>query len=453
MAKKNQAKKALISSLLALFICFTMLIGTTFAWFTDTAATGRNTIKSGNLDVVLEYKTDWDDAWVEVDENTKLFKEGALYEPGYTEVVFLRVSNAGSLALKYKLGVNVVKETTSTNVEGKEFKLSDYLQIGAYTQDEYSSGANYADILMPTMFDTREKALSSVTLTGFDKLDTLFSAAGEKVLLPGEDTAQVATLVLTMPKTVGNEANHKNDVDAPTIDLGITLQATQHTHEEDSFGPEYDENASLPNVKYYTHADVTLNADNAFVVPDEEIAQINLGSEEIAADYVEVHGEMTANNGTINAGSPSDYAVIAYGKATLNNVDIKSKGGGVAVANGAKVVFNSGSVHVDTDSTSGRYCFYIEGAGSELTINDGEFSWDKNDNQKRAYIYAGADTTVYVKGGTFGPASKRSGYTAGILGSGTVIITGGTFGFDPSNWVADGYEAVKNGSTWTVQAK
>ena len=56
-------------------------------------------------------------------------------------------------------------------------------------------------------------------------------------------------------------------------------------------------------------------------------------------------------------------------------------------------------------------------------------------------------------GGTFGKASTRSGYTAGILGDGTVIIKGGTFGFDPTKWVADGYEAVKTGDVWVVSAK
>ena len=86
-------------------------------------------------------------------------------------------------------------------------------------------------------------------------------------------------------------------------------------------------------------------------------------------------------------------------------------------------------------------------------IISGNFDFNKTQNQKRAYIYAGEGTTVYVKGGTFGKASTRSGYTAGILGDGKVIITGGTFGFNPTKWVASGYKAVKDGSTWTVVAE
>jgi len=55
--KKNATKSALLMSVMSLMLCFTMLLGTTFAWFTDNAASTNNVIKAGNLDVVLEYKT------------------------------------------------------------------------------------------------------------------------------------------------------------------------------------------------------------------------------------------------------------------------------------------------------------------------------------------------------------------------------------------------------------
>lgn len=86
-----------------------------------------------------------------------------------------------------------------------------------------------------------------------------------------------------------------------------------------------------------------------------------------------------------------------------------------------------------------------------LIINDGVFSFEKNQGMKRAYIYAEVGATVIVNGGNFGKPSTRPGYT-GIMGLGTVIVKGGTFGFDPSAWVAEGYTAVKDGSTWTVVA-
>ncbi|MBQ9099030.1 MAG: hypothetical protein IJY50_06340, partial [Clostridia bacterium] len=159
MTKTKSTKKALIFSVLSLVLCLTMLVGTTFAWFTDSVTSGRNVIVAGNLDVVLEYKTNWDDEWTVVTEDTVLFNDEALWEPGYTEVVFLRVSNAGTLALKYNLSVDVYNEKPSTNVLGNEFYLSDYIKTGAYTMSEYNGEWNYADILMPVMFGTREATL------------------------------------------------------------------------------------------------------------------------------------------------------------------------------------------------------------------------------------------------------------------------------------------------------
>ncbi len=176
---------------------------------------------------------------------------------------------------------------------------------------------------------------------------------------------------------------------------------------------------------------------------------------ELDGTYIENNGNATFTDMVIKAGTPTDYANINInGSETVyNNVEIISGGGGIGVDEGSKVVFNSGSIAVNSASTSGRYNIYAVGDGTEVVINDGEFSFSKTLNQKRAYIYAGAGATVYVKGGTFGAASTRSGYTEGILGDGDVIITGGTFGFNPSKWVADGYEAVQSGKTWTVSAK
>ena len=56
MNESTKTKKALRGSLFALFLCIVLLIGTTFAWFTDTASTGVNKIQSGRLDVELQYK-------------------------------------------------------------------------------------------------------------------------------------------------------------------------------------------------------------------------------------------------------------------------------------------------------------------------------------------------------------------------------------------------------------
>ena len=84
MSKTKSTKSALLMSFTSLLLCFAMLIGSTFAWFTDSATVSVNTIKSGNLDVKLEYLNG--DTWTEVSNETKLFKENALWEPGHTEI-------------------------------------------------------------------------------------------------------------------------------------------------------------------------------------------------------------------------------------------------------------------------------------------------------------------------------------------------------------------------------
>ena len=127
MTKKYSVKKALVASLLSLALCFSMLVGTTFAWFTDSVTSANNIIKSGNLDVELEY---WDgDSWEDVSGKSDILTN-ELWEPGVTEIAYLRVANAGSLALKYMLGVNVVEETSGVNAAGEKFLLSDYIQFG-----------------------------------------------------------------------------------------------------------------------------------------------------------------------------------------------------------------------------------------------------------------------------------------------------------------------------------
>ena len=130
MNNKRATKRALLTSVMALVMCVVMLVGTTFAWFTDTASTGVNKIQAGNLDIKVEYRTSFEGDWKTLDDATDLFgAAGTLFEPGHTRVVELKITNAGNLALKYKIGMNVVSETAGTNKDGKTYKLSNYLKV------------------------------------------------------------------------------------------------------------------------------------------------------------------------------------------------------------------------------------------------------------------------------------------------------------------------------------
>ena len=231
--KRKSTFKALLASLLSLVVCIAMLVGTTFAWFTDSVSSANNIIASGNLDVELEY---YDGAnWTAVNTNTNVF-ESTLWEPGHTEVVYLKVSNLGTLALKYKLGINIASETGSVNVNDEAFKLSDYIQVGIIKGLDENN-----------RFATREAALAAqfeqdkLIKEGYVTESQLYPA--NNIPAAGGNTAEYVAMVVYMPETVGNVANYKKGADVPEIRLGLNLQATQVNYESDSFDSTYDINA------------------------------------------------------------------------------------------------------------------------------------------------------------------------------------------------------------------
>ena len=290
----------------------------------------------------------------------------------------------------------------------------------------------------------------AVQADGFDTAWEAFDAA-----FPATEESVVEWLSTMEIGTPGD----KNDTNNPPV-FKITVYTEDELNGALGSYNEITLGDSITTETYYNidenvAADIMLNSNtmNGTIMNNGDVT-ISGGNIENDAVGIENYGEATLTDVVMNAGSTADYAAIlgAGSETTFDNVDIDSAGGGIGAVDGAQVTFNGGSVAVNTASTSGRYNFYVVGEGTVVTIEDGTFSFSKTLNQKRAYIYAGSGATVYVKGGTFGPASARSGYTAGILGDGDIIITGGTFGFDPSAWMADGYQAVKDGTTWTVSA-
>ena len=263
MINKKSTKSALLTSSISLLLCFTMLLGTTFAWFTDTVTSANNIIKSGNLDIEFDY---WDgDEWKTVKDASDILTN-KLWEPGVTEVAYLRLTNKGSLALKYQLGVNIVSETSGKNVAGDEFKLSDYIYFDVV---EGVNGETNA-------YANREAAMAVATET------TKISKGYTKVSdMKANSDPQYLAMVVYMPETVGNEANH-NGYDVPEINLGINVVATQLASEEDSFGNEYDENAKYPLVKGQKIKSGIYDENPALY--DETLAEPN--SEYIAIDFV-----------------------------------------------------------------------------------------------------------------------------------------------------------------------
>lgn len=227
--KVGGTKRALLTSVLALVLSLAMLAGSTFAWFTDTASTGVNRIVSGNLDVGLQYwgvGEDGKKTWLTAENSEDLFDKNALWEPGYTQIVYLKVKNNGNLALTYAMQITPVHETVGVNVDGEEFKLSDYIKFGWMKFTVDGDGT-------PVALD-REAAQTGVG-DGAQLGKTLHRQAAEPMEAGAEE---LVALVAWMPEDVGNEANYSTV--QPTIELSLKVLATQAAVESDSFDETYD---------------------------------------------------------------------------------------------------------------------------------------------------------------------------------------------------------------------
>ena len=237
MTSSKSTKRALLTSVLALLMCVTMLIGATFAWFTDTASTGVNKIQAGNLDIEVEYTLDGEE-WAKLDEAANLFGDG-LFEPGYTRVVAFRISNKGNLALKYNMSMNLVSETKGINKAGKEFALSDYLKVKTSPIQEDNQ---YGNIMVGIAFDRdASKAIGWNPETNFKDTKVM---TNDYILSAGQQVYFI--MQVYMPESVGNEANAISTEKTPSIDFGINFVATQATVESDSYDNKYDKDATYP---------------------------------------------------------------------------------------------------------------------------------------------------------------------------------------------------------------
>ena len=119
MTNRKSTKRALLGSVMAMVLCLAMLVGATFAWFTDTASTGVNKIQAGKLDVALEMKEG--DSWVSAEGKTLNWVKAAageqvLWEPGCTyELPPFQIVNKGNLALKYKVAITGINGSAKLN--------------------------------------------------------------------------------------------------------------------------------------------------------------------------------------------------------------------------------------------------------------------------------------------------------------------------------------------------
>ena len=325
MNNKRATKRALLTSVMALVICVAMLVGTTFAWFTDTASTGVNKIVSGNLKVDIIGENS--DSHVE-----KLnFKKAAttdaeagaeiLWEPGcrYLTEGF-RIANKGNLALKWKAQVN--KGTTVAN-EGN-FDLLDVIDFYLVTK----------------------AANGTETETALDE----FTGNLKKT-----ETSDVYYIKGVMQTTAGN------DYQGLTLDgISITVIATQDTVENDSFDNQYDKDAPLDFEPVAT--------------VDELKAAAAAGKNVLLTQDVTLTDALTFNNAvtidlngkTLATGLNSNgYSLVTKGDATIVNGTYK----GTGTARGIGAYGNLKMSHVTVD-VAGQVGVACSTSDSQYTIED-----------------------------------------------------------------------------------
>lgn len=212
--KRKYTKIALALSICIMIMWALLGTGTSLAWFTDTTPTQKNIFNIGELDLVVSKRLDNGDYDV-IDSEEAVFDENALYEPGYVQVVYLKVENKGDIPFDYKTAVTVTDFTPAYNVFGTAFNLQDYLKFGVVTADTYE------ELVQKVKDREAAKANAEEELKEYVSLNTYYTEVNS-LEVDGED---FVAIIVRMPEEVNNVANHSGT--PPKVELGITVTASQ----------------------------------------------------------------------------------------------------------------------------------------------------------------------------------------------------------------------------------
>ena len=480
MTSSKSTKRALISSTLAVLMCVAMLIGTTFAWFTDTASTGVNKIQAGNLNIELQMK-DNDGNWVNAEGKIlpflvegKIPAEGTqiLWEPGCTYYVpEVRVLNKGKLAVKFEYIPKAL---------GVTGKLAEVLEL-----------------VLPENDMNPEP----------------------EILKPG-DYSPAWSFGYHMLESAGNEYQN-----ATATGICVTVVATQATYEKDSIDDQYDKDAEYP-ISVTTGDELQAIVSNAtapvnivltnsittnnFVIPADKDVTLDLngrtvtnaGSHTIlnkghltltdssadkSGQIISLKGNTAAlrngdnavcvvEGGTISrdgANGNTWHVVENFGKMTFNGGKVVLKNGnGFAITNGwnyfdpgastTHAVMEINALELDTDSSGIKNCRYGDLTVNDVTVTSTGYWALSNDYLGTAVINGGTLTSnsfkavsngaaMTVNGGTF---DGTEGFFVQSYATFTVL-NGGTFAnmkVDAlSSYVGTGHTAQQSGASVIIK--
>ena len=486
MTNSKSTKRALVSSALAILMCVAMLIGTTFAWFTDTASTGVNKIQAGNLDIELQMK-DNDGKWVNAEGKIlpflvegKIPADGTqiLWEPGCTYYVpEVRVLNKGNLAVKFE-----------------------------YIPEALGVTGKLAEVLEPVF----------KTPTDTDGTDINIEP---EVLKPGE-ASPAWSFGYHMLKTAGNEYQN-----ATATGMCLTVVATQATYEKDSIDDQYDKDAEYPisvttgdelqaivsnatapvnivltnsittnNFVIPADKDVTLDLNGRTVTNAESHTILNKGHLTLTDSSADKSGQIISLKGNTAALRNGDNAVCVveggtisrdgangntwhvvenFGKMTFNGGKVVLKNGnGFAITNGwnyfdpgastTHAVMEINALELDTDSSGIKNCRYGDLTVNDVTVTSTGYWALSNDYLGTAVINGGTLTSNSFKAVSNGAAMTVNGGTFdGTEGlflqsyATSTVLNGGTFAnmnVDAlSSYVGTGHTAQQSGTSVIIK--
>ena len=486
MTNSKSTKRALVSSALAILMCVAMLIGTTFAWFTDTASTGVNKIQAGNLDIELQMK-DKDGNWVNAEGKTlpflvegKIPADGTqiLWEPGCTYYVpEVRVLNKGNLAVKFEY----IPEAL-----GVTGKLAEVLEL-----------------VFKTPVDANGEEVN----------------IEPEILKPGEASPEWS-FGYHMLESAGNEYQN-----ATATGICVTVVATQATYEKDSIDDQYDKDAEYPILvttgdelqAIVSNATAPVNivltnsiTTNNFVIPEDKDVTLDLngrtvtnaGSHTIlnkghltltdssadkSGQIISLKGNTAAlrngdnavcvvEGGTISrdgANGNTWHVVENFGKMTFNGGKVVLKNGnGFAITNGwnyfdpgastTHAVMEINALELDTDSSGIKNCRYGDLTVNDVTVTSTGYWALSNDYLGTVVINGGTLTSNSFKAVSNGAAMTVNGGTFdGTQGffvqsyATSTVLNGGTFAnmnVDAlSSYVGTGHTAQQSGTSVIIK--
>lgn len=213
----KRLKKVALSVSLLLVVAWCVLgTGASLAWFTDTDEEVKNIFHFAEFDLEVSHRLE-DGTWEKVEQGTKLFDDEALYEPGYVQVVYLRIENKGEVPFDWKTAVTVTDYTEPTNIFGQKFHLQDYLKFGLATAETEEK--------LFELVATRDLAeeVANMPLNHYYENDYTTDASE----LGAQEMTYLA-LIVRMPENVTNIANYRGDI-IPRVELGVIVSATQKT--------------------------------------------------------------------------------------------------------------------------------------------------------------------------------------------------------------------------------